>query len=40
MGDGRADLDAADIFRALALYRRACAIQIGVLAVLLALAIV
>ena len=24
MGDGRAELDAADIFRALALYRRAC----------------
>ena len=39
MGDGRADLDAADIFRALALYRRACAVQIGALAVLLAVAI-
>jgi adenosylcobinamide-phosphate synthase len=39
MGDGRGDLDATDIFRALALYRRACAVQIGVLAVLLALAI-
>jgi adenosylcobinamide-phosphate synthase len=38
MGDGRADLDAADIFRALALYRRACAAQIGVLAALLFLA--
>ena len=39
MGDGRADLDANDIFRALALYRRACAVQIGVLAVLLVLAL-
>ena len=39
MGDGRADLDATDIFRALALYRRACAVQIGALAVLLALAL-
>ncbi len=39
MGDGRADLDAADIFRALALYRRACGVQIGVLAALLMSAI-
>jgi len=39
MGEGRADLDATDIFRALALYRRACAVQIGALAVLLALAL-
>jgi adenosylcobinamide-phosphate synthase len=39
MGDGRADLDAIDIFRALALYRRSCAVQIGALAVLMALAI-
>jgi len=35
MGDGRAKLDASDIFRALALYRRACAVQIGALAVVL-----
>jgi adenosylcobinamide-phosphate synthase len=39
MGDGRAELDATDIFRALALYWHACAMQIGVLAVLMALAI-
>jgi adenosylcobinamide-phosphate synthase len=39
MGDGRADLDASDIFRALALYRRACAVQIAALAVLLALVV-
>ncbi len=39
MGDGRADLDAADIFRALALYRRACAVQIGALAVFLAVTV-
>ena len=39
MGDGRADLDVTDIFRALALYRRACAAQIGALAALMALAI-
>ncbi len=34
MGEGRAELDAADILRALALYRRACAAQMVVLAVL------
>jgi adenosylcobinamide-phosphate synthase len=39
MGDGRADLDASDIFRALALYQRACAVQIGALAVLLMFAL-
>ncbi|HKM88644.1 MAG TPA: CobD/CbiB family cobalamin biosynthesis protein, partial [Xanthobacteraceae bacterium] len=33
MGDGRRDADAADIFRALALYRRADAILIALLAV-------
>lgn len=38
MGDGRAELDAADIFRALALYRRACAAQMIFLACLLAMA--
>ena len=39
MGDGRAALNAQDIFRALALYRRACLIQmaaLGLLATLLA----
>jgi adenosylcobinamide-phosphate synthase len=35
MGDGNAALDAADIRRALTLYRRACAAQIFALAVLL-----
>ncbi|MDD3446482.1 MAG: adenosylcobinamide-phosphate synthase CbiB [Zavarzinia sp.] len=34
MGDGRADADAADIRRALALYRRACLIQAAVVALL------
>jgi len=34
MGDGRAALDASDIRRALTLYRRACAVQILVLAAL------
>ncbi len=34
MGDGRRDADAADIRRALALYRAACAVQVGVLAAL------
>ncbi len=36
MGDGSPDLDAADIFRALALYRRACAAQMICLAILAA----
>jgi adenosylcobinamide-phosphate synthase len=36
MGDGRAELDAEDIFRALALYRRACAAQMIFLGVLVA----
>jgi len=34
MGDGRAELDAADIRRALALYRLACAMQMAALALL------
>jgi adenosylcobinamide-phosphate synthase len=34
MGDGRAALNAQDIFRALALYRRACLIQMAVLGLL------
>ena len=33
MGEGRVALDASDIFRALALYRRACAMQMGMLAI-------
>ena len=37
MGDGRADATAADIRRALRLYRTACALQIGLLAVLAAI---
>ena len=37
MGDGRADLTAADIRRALALYRAACGVQIAVLAIFYAL---
>jgi adenosylcobinamide-phosphate synthase len=36
MGDGRADLNAEDILRALALYRRACAAQMIFLAALVA----
>jgi adenosylcobinamide-phosphate synthase len=39
MGDGRAELDAEDIFRALALYRRACALQIVSLAALTLMAV-
>jgi adenosylcobinamide-phosphate synthase len=39
MGDGRAELDAADIRRALALYRRACAAQMLALAGLLVIAL-
>ncbi len=38
MGDGRTGLDAADIFRALALYRRACDAQMIFLACLLVVA--
>jgi adenosylcobinamide-phosphate synthase len=34
MGDGRAELDANDILRALTLYRRACAAQMSFLALL------
>lgn len=37
MGDGRREADAADIARALRLYRAACAIQLAVLAVLVLL---
>ena len=37
MGDGRAELDASDIFRALALYRLACGTQIFVLAICVAI---
>jgi adenosylcobinamide-phosphate synthase len=33
MGDGRAELNAADIRRALALYRNACGVQIAVLTI-------
>ncbi len=36
-GDGRADLTANDIRRALSLYRRACALQIGAVALLIGL---
>ena len=39
MGDGRADLTAADIRRSLVLYRNACAVQIAVLAILYALSL-
>jgi adenosylcobinamide-phosphate synthase len=39
MGDGRAELDAADIRRALTLYRRACAAQMLALAALLVIAL-
>jgi adenosylcobinamide-phosphate synthase len=39
MGDGRAELDAADIRRALTLYRRACAAQMLALAGLLVIAL-
>ncbi len=39
MGDGRAELDAADILRALALYRRACAAQMVFLALLAIVAV-
>ncbi len=39
MGDGRAELDANDIFRALALYRLACGAQIAALAGLLLIAL-
>jgi adenosylcobinamide-phosphate synthase len=37
MGDGRSDLKAADIRTALRLYRAACGLQIGVLAILVVL---
>ena len=37
MGDGRTEATLADLRRALVLYRRACAIQLGVLVVLVAL---
>jgi adenosylcobinamide-phosphate synthase len=37
MGDGRAALGAADIRTALALYRAACGVQLGLLAILFGL---
>lgn len=40
MGDGRAEATSADLARALRLYHRACAVQIGVVALLLAALIV
>jgi adenosylcobinamide-phosphate synthase len=39
MGDGRAAVTAGDLRRALRLYRAACAVQIGVVAILAAIGI-